>query len=691
MSGVQELRFRRPTNKGTADPKPPAPRHTGLLQDLVRRTARPPFTPSFSLAVRVLLLMRVTAAMYSNIADCDEVFNFWEPLHYLDRGYGFQTWETSPVYAIRSWAYILLHYVPAKVLSWAIREDSKRAAFFAVRMTLATASTLCEAKLYETVKDKINNRVGRYFLFYLLTSAGMWNAAPAFLPSSFAMYATTLAHAYAFIPSENRLKRRTLIATVSFAVGSIVGWPFALACAIPFVLEEMFVYGKDVVQESERASWSTARWSNLIRSGCLALLLAIPVFMIDSYFYDRRVFVPWNIVKYNVFPDAARGPDLYGTEPPHFYILNLLLNFNIIVPLALGSLPALAVTYRVDRKRLGYVGGSATTSSPYTLLALRLLPVYVWLGIMSRQAHKEERFMFPVYPLLCFNAAVTTYLVRGWLEAAFIKLTKSPYQVRSPPARLTLSLTLLSAFFSAARIAALYRYYHAPLELARLFQHAEAPLLLNATDLLPVPLPPPDIPAAQRAAPKSRSENADETPLDLAPLAQLDLRLCYAGEWHRFPGHYLVPDGVRVDWLKSAFDGMLPAHFAETPREAGLRARRSGTARVPPGLNDLNREEPMHYVDVAQCDYVVDLDLPSHSPRSPYFADAETYERAQCARFLDAARSPVLTRTLWVPHEGWEGRNTWGELCLLRNKARVAEKVVRVKREVEERTERLRS
>lgn len=45
------------------------------------------------------------------------VFNFWEPLHYLDRGYGFQTWETSPVYAIRSYAYILLHLFPTKFIA----------------------------------------------------------------------------------------------------------------------------------------------------------------------------------------------------------------------------------------------------------------------------------------------------------------------------------------------------------------------------------------------------------------------------------------------------------------------------------------------------------------------------------------------------------------------------------------------
>lgn len=71
--------------------------------------------------------------MYSSISDCDEglslfstyhispstnraiVFNFWEPLHFWDRGHGFQTWEVTPKYSIRSWAYILLHIVPTRI------------------------------------------------------------------------------------------------------------------------------------------------------------------------------------------------------------------------------------------------------------------------------------------------------------------------------------------------------------------------------------------------------------------------------------------------------------------------------------------------------------------------------------------------------------------------------------------------
>jgi alpha-1,2-mannosyltransferase len=137
----------------------------------------------------------------------------------------------------------------------------------------------------------------------------------------------------------------------------------------------------------------------------------------------------WNIVRYNVFSDPSRGPDLYGTEPWYFYLLNLFLNFNILLPMALFSLPALAITYRIDRRRLGNVVPSPEQSSPFTILALRLLPFYTWISIMSIQPHKEERFMYPVYPLVCFNAAVTTFLLRGWIEVTYIKLTKSPYRV----------------------------------------------------------------------------------------------------------------------------------------------------------------------------------------------------------------------------------------------------------------------
>lgn len=160
--------------------------------------------------------------------------------------------------------------------------------------------------------------------------------------------------------------------------------------------------------------------------------LQIPIVAIDSWAYGRLVFPNLNIVLYNVFSrSSATGPEIYGTEPVTFYLANLFLNFNYLLPLALLSLPALAITYKFDFRRLGtsQQAVKAGESSPYTLLVLRLAPFYLWLGTMSLQAHKEERFMYPLYPLLCLNAAVTIFLIKGWAETIYIKVTASPYNV----------------------------------------------------------------------------------------------------------------------------------------------------------------------------------------------------------------------------------------------------------------------
>lgn len=143
--------------------------------------------------------------------------------------------------------------------------------------------------------------------------------------------------------------------------------------------------------------------------------------------------MPWNIIHYNLFGGADRGPNLYGTEPWYFYIFNLVLNFNVLAALAIFALPALVLTHSIDYTRLGATKHTDQESSPYMLIGLRLSPFYLWLLVLSLQPHKEERFMFPVYPMLCFNAAVALFLIRGWLEKGYISIT-SQYQVSSPNA-----------------------------------------------------------------------------------------------------------------------------------------------------------------------------------------------------------------------------------------------------------------
>lgn len=137
------------------------------------------------------------------------VFNFWEPLHYLSRGAGFQTWELSPQYAIRSWAYVATYLPAAEIVPYLMNLGkvrlvslpsptlsplqrahqaslfhlSQRQAFFCVRILSAFICSFVEARFYRAVVEHVNDRVGRYFLFGMLLSAGMWNASTGELHS----------------------------------------------------------------------------------------------------------------------------------------------------------------------------------------------------------------------------------------------------------------------------------------------------------------------------------------------------------------------------------------------------------------------------------------------------------------------------------------------------------------------------
>lgn len=67
----------------------------------------------------------------------------------------------------------------------------------------------------------------------------------AFLPSSFAMHFIMLGWSYAIEPATAANKERTIKAAMAFAVAVVLGWPFTVILALPFVLEELLLSGRD--------------------------------------------------------------------------------------------------------------------------------------------------------------------------------------------------------------------------------------------------------------------------------------------------------------------------------------------------------------------------------------------------------------------------------------------------------------
>ena len=182
----------------------------------------------------VFLCVNLLASAYAPIQDCDEVFNYWEPTHYIAHGFGLQTWEYSPEYAIRSWLYALIHAIPSKIAAFFV--PYKALEFYIVRGMLGFVCAGCETRLFLTISRTMNPRIAVIFLIAMVSSSGMFYASVAYLPSSFAMYAAMMGSA-AFLGIEHGLK--TTEGIMWFGIGATVGWPFSAALILPFVPDEL--------------------------------------------------------------------------------------------------------------------------------------------------------------------------------------------------------------------------------------------------------------------------------------------------------------------------------------------------------------------------------------------------------------------------------------------------------------------
>lgn len=529
------------------------------------------WAPEGSTAFKCLLSARFCAALLSNISDCDETFNYWEPMHYLLYGTGMQTWEYSPLYAIRSYAYLWLHALPA-CLHAHVLQTNKVLVFYFVRCVLAFSCCVCELYFYKAVCKKFGLHVGRLMLAFLVLSTGMFCSSAAFLPSTFCMYTTLVAMTGWFQDS-------TPLAVTGVAAGAIVGWPFSALIGVPIAFD-LFVLKR--------------QWKSFITWCAVALLLLlVPLVAVDSFFYGKLVIAPLNILLYNVF--TPHGPDLYGTEPWHFYFLNGFLNFNLVFALALFALPLTALMetllHRFNVQNLG---------RPYWLT---LSPMYLWMLVFFTRPHKEERFLFPIYPLICLSGAVALSSLQKCYHFLFQRYRLEHYTVSSN--WLALSAVVVFAVLSLSRSVALFRGYHAPLDLyPEFYRIAKDPTLHSVPEGRPV-------------------------------------SICVGKEWYRFPSSFLIPRNWQLHFIQSEFKGQLPQPYSSGPL---------ATQIIPANMNDQNLEEPSRYVDLRQCHYLVDLDTDEETPLEPrYSSNKEEWNIIAYKPFLLASRSSPIFRAFYIP------------------------------------------
>ncbi|KAK9259430.1 Alg9-like mannosyltransferase family-domain-containing protein [Lipomyces tetrasporus] len=571
---------------------------------------------NLSIAFAIVVAIRSICAYYSIIPDCDEVFNYWEPAHYLTHGFGLETWEYSPVYAIRSWAYVGVHSVIVYICR--LLGTSEANLFFAVRAVLGSFCAFCEVNLYGSIWRNISSRVAKLFLIFSVGAAGMFHASVTFLPSSFSMYFTMLAFSRIL---DGNARYAPQSALFMFAISGILGWPFALAIAIPFLVQTAWM----VFVNPQRRRMI----SGIFKAIGYSLALVVVVVGIDSFAFKKLQIVPLNIVLYNIFGTQETGPNIFGTEPWTYYVLNLALNFNIVAVLAYSSILVWIIGSTLPSSKViisSYIGNVKIFSI--------ISPLFLWTAIFVAQPHKEERFFYVVYPLLCLNAAIAfdSFLAIYKAGLGRIGLPKSVIADWTSSAQTLLLLSTLALWCS--RIMALHSFYYAPLEVYG--------NLFNVTAVSDMSDPP--------------------------------LNVCVGREWYRFPSSYFLPKNMRLKFIKSDFNGMLPTEFAE-----GV-SWYEGASLIPEGLNNENREEMSFYVRVDECDYLVDSNFTTSGQEGTFekqfITDVENWEIVRCAPFLDSDRSTLLARVIklpdfvemMIPAEATYFHREWTSYCLLKRR-----------------------
>ncbi|CDW54985.1 alpha 1,2 mannosyltransferase ALG9 [Trichuris trichiura] len=509
-----------------------------------------------------LTAARIFAALQCPIMDCDEVFNYWEPLHLLFHGSGLQTWEYSPKYAIRSYAFLLVFTPVLKLCE--MFALSKRKEFYVLRTCFALCSALADICLANFLQRAFCRRLANYMRWMQIFATGMFISSPALLPSSVAMTLTTYAYAFWLINSD-------FSAIFCIGLSTLLCWPFAGLLGVPIALEMMV-----------RRCFRKLVFGTLL-SAALILSYMVPI---DSYFYGKTVVAPLNIVLYNVF--NAYGPELYGVESFSFYFKNLLLNWNVAFPLALLCVPLMLCKYLFVNDKM--------PSLPCKAIYVQM-GMWMWMLVFFKQKHKEERFLYPMYSLLCVNAAMSLHLLSLF----------GNYMLKKRKTISTSCNYFVSIILAAFAIVSLSRSLH-------LVFSFDAPF--HAYGYL--------------------QEMIE---------SQQNATVCVGKEWHRFPSSFFLSNAAKLGFLRSEFRGQLPKPFnTDLPIPESTRL-------IPTHMNDMNVEEPSRYLSMGQCTYLVDmLDEASATPLEPNYAlMTDTWKIEFISDFLIHFKSKNLCRSFYTP------------------------------------------
>jgi len=352
--------------------------------------------------------------------------------------------------------------------------------FKIMRVAIGVLTAWSQSHLLKASSHLFNPSTSTLCTILMASTNAMFIASPALLPNTLSMILLAFIWASWLRGRDNR---------VIFLSGLmvIIGWPYAaIGAGVPCLVS---IKREWVMEDGTRIQVGSiglgTRIQLLMRRLILGGLFTVvyilfPSLIIERYYYGRWTLPSLNALAYNVLSKSeVGGPEVFGVEPWNYYFFNLLLAFGPFFPAALIS----PLVMRMGRD-MGL------------LWANMMMPMTVFMA----QPHKEERFMFIVFPLICLFAAqtITCIASKGKLMRA------SCYMA-----------TFAGIALSISRSYALVKFYGAP-----------QTLLQNW-------IPP------------------------------HEGTVCMAASWYRFPSSFYLHDSVRLGFIRASITHLQPTYYQE--------------------------------------------------------------------------------------------------------------------------------
>ena len=328
------------------------------------------------------------ASQINHIDDCDEVFGYYEPLHYLmsDEGVGLQTWEYAPSYAIRTYAFIYPFYV--LVLPLYRMGFSKLFIFQFVRSAICLLAAYSQTLFIQAMQDHIDRDVAHRTLFLILFSPGCFYCSTSYLPSAIGSSLVILSSAH--------WMSNHYLASILFGSIAVLctGWPFIGLLLAPIGVSMIY---RTISINSNSLAMVSYNCSKLMLSGLfIVALVELPVLLVDFKYYGRLTSPTWNILRYNAL--GGSGDELYGVEPASYYVRNLLLTMGLAWALVVLSpvimlLLAFIRRITIDRSAVFSKAVGNTLGKDSTVLKVALYSqALLWMGVLFSRPHKVSDF-----------------------------------------------------------------------------------------------------------------------------------------------------------------------------------------------------------------------------------------------------------------------------------------------------------